>query len=165
MLRYLPFLCLLACSPLKTDEKINAKEVNQEIKDRKIKRVVDDEVVTFAYEKGTDIAGRVQQLLKETPCTTENLSTQLKQDVLLAAYVRCEGNTTFYHEKEQEIWEAYQQAWGAGNEPGSSIQRLGEKGNYKELLYAVPFYYNKDGKVKNAMLSLILSKKELIRIY
>ena len=80
-MRYLLLLMVIfttACN-LKTDEKINAKVVNETIRKRKIKRVLEDDIVGTAYTMGKLAADTARLLLPknaEDMCSTFNFTDQ-----------------------------------------------------------------------------------------
>lgn len=167
---FLLFLLMFAaCSGLKTDEKINAEVVNNTIKKKKIKRVLDDDIVSFAYEKGDQTASL---LAKEQPQSSDSLCAwqlgelieKLSLEGVSDITLRCEPRF-FTHPKEKEMWLAYEKALEGGIEAPAGVQRLGAKQSYRQILYAMPIFYTDGAERKLAMLSILMDKKDLIMLY
>ncbi len=163
-------LLLLASCNLKNDEKINAEVVNETIRKRKIKRVLEDDIVATAFVMGQQAADSAQALLPKNPeelCRlfnfTERLSEPMQEWVAMAV-IRCQP-TLFHHPKEKELWNAYSQAIEQGVKVDGNVQRLGNKRSYQQLVYTLPINYEANGQTQWAMLSIVLDKSQVILHY
>ena len=176
MKKYIAVLIALlastACSQfLKTDEKINAKVVNETVDKWKIKRVLEDDIVSTAYVMGQEAVDTALTIMPEgnaqARCRMFDFTKKLPEDTqkwVSRAVIRCEPNF-FHHPKEKEIWEAYAQAMKDGIEVQGNVQRLGNKESYKQLVYTTPIKYQSGEESKWAMLSIVLDKSAVIMRY
>lgn len=156
---------------IKTDERINAKEVNETVGKWKIKRVLEDDIVATAYTMGQEATDTAMALVPKDDgqalCQLFDFTEQLPEEVkkwVNRAVLRCEPSF-FHHPKEKEIWNAYSQAMKDGIEVEGSVQRLGNKESYKQLVYTTPIQYEVSGEKQWAMLSIVLDKSAVIMRY
>lgn len=166
---FLSLFFFTSCN-LKTDEKINAKVVNETIRKRKIKRVLEDDIVSTAYGLGQTAADTALTLLPKAGaelCQLFDFTKEMPEPMqkwVNRAVIRCSPDF-FHHPKEKEIWEAYAQAMEEDIEVKGSVQRLGNKQSYQQLAYTQPIKYTVNGEPQWAMLSIILDKSAVILQY
>jgi len=163
---YLLLFIFLAssCHYLRTDDRIDADSVNKNKEKFKIKRVTDDQIVGSAYERGEQIANELLgKISSDSLCSFSELKNYIKNNQLLVeeAGVRCQvGQIT--RPKEKELWNASLEAFKQDKtQLKPSIQRLGSKDSYESLVYVYPF----TDQTEFAMLSIVLSKKEIIKAF
>ncbi len=152
-------LCFQACG-LKTDSQIDSKAVNQEIKDRKLKRVPDAQIVQAAFEHGQEAAAFFieQQVVTDSMCGNLPLAglDSLLGVLVVSADVAC-AQSGSWGLKEKQVWEAYQNSHAAGQALEGNIQKL--EGD--SLMYAMPLA----GAKGLSLLRVFISKKETIRSF
>lgn len=116
---------------LTTDDRINAKAVNQEIKNRKVIRITDKEKELEA----SSIAPLILLDMEPIFATIKNPCTASLPDTLIPARWRelnpemrivCQASQT-QTDKEQNVWETYANALRMGESPGTNFQKLPNK--------------------------------------
>ena len=156
-------LSLFSCE-FKTDERLNADRINKGMDRFKIKRITDDQIVASAYEKGAVIAQNLLgKISTDSLCQYSELKMRVlkHQELIESAQIRC-GIDQTSHEKERELWQAYESSFASNRDNMSgAIQRLGDKNKYEKLVYTFPI--NRSDTL--AMLSVIMAKSEIIKAY
>ncbi|MGB0525808.1 MAG: hypothetical protein ACPGJS_22705, partial [Flammeovirgaceae bacterium] len=137
----------------------------------KIKRVTDDQIVSSAYMLGDSISQALKDTIQAAAndlCNLPDLTTYLAndqlQELISQASIRCHQEQ-ITHPKEVEIWEAYQAGFIQKSPLQAGIQRLGDKNNYKELVFTVPLTYTEGESNKLAVLSITLKKSAIIMTF
>ncbi|MFT5618738.1 MAG: hypothetical protein ACI85I_001973 [Arenicella sp.] len=156
-------LSLFSCE-FKTDKRLNADRINKGMDRFKIKRITDDQIVASAYEKGAMIAQNLMgKISTDSLCEYSELKMRVleNQELIETAQIRC-GIDQTTHEKERELWLAYEAAFAENKDKmPPTIQRLGDKNNYENLVYTFPL--NRSDTL--AMLSIVMPKREIIKAY
>jgi hypothetical protein len=145
-------------------------KVNDEIKERKIKKHKESEVVTTAYEKGKVVMRLFEKemgfdkdtLNPSSICTSINLQSiqsKIESELYKSVKLYCSEAPT-YNEKQKKIWDAYKKAAEYDTELYDNIQFIKE-GNF--YFYSVPYrYLTEDNVRKIALLGVEIDKKETI---
>jgi len=167
--------CWLMCTLLvvatsckvETDSNMDVEKVKQEIKDRKIRKITDAELLVEASDRGKTVVALFleQQPLSQNACGTDNwLPKEAEEgelgELLERVVVYCKAAPGF-GQKERQIWEAYQYNTENGLELQPNIQKLADG---EQLLYTHPFsYQNTAGGNSLGVLAVYFSKKDVIR--
>lgn len=159
MLRFVLLLALLpagACN-LKTSDQIDADKVNQEIRDRKIRRFTDAEIADAAYKFGRHLADTLSAPLAQAPCESSVLALLPAEAraAVAEAQVVCTPPQQV-SEKEAMIWQAYQY----NTQQQLPLTDNSQKINDSLFLYTSPLEV-KEGEWR--VLRLVVRKKDLIR--
>ncbi|AZQ63323.1 hypothetical protein EI427_14060 [Flammeovirga pectinis] len=139
---------------LKTSEKINSTSVNKQIKERKIKRIKEPNIVEKGYAIGTTISTSFNQ---ETPCGTIAL-TSMPDSVsqfLNKVWIACASPS---NEIEKSLWDAYHYNIKNDYALNSNIQKIHLSKTEDAYLYSFP--YLSDGKLR--ILQVELNHKALV---
>jgi len=161
---FLWILLAIAGCKIKIDSNIDAESVNEQIENRKIKRVTDSELVSFASSRAQPIADSLFKTLplEQDLCSRNGFQVSNPEDAALidSVLVRCQATPNFTT-KEYQVWQAYE--YSAKNDLSfeENIQILNEQ----QILYTKPFKADTEtGNGKGfAVLSLYMSRKELIK--
>lgn len=167
----LALLSITAACNLKTHESVDVEEFKKGKEAMKIKRVTDDQIVNAAYTLGDSLSSKLQQAIqakKQPFCDFNDLTTFIQeerlQEIVSNAGIRCqEAQTT--HPKEAALWQAYLTGYQQNSELQSGIQRLGTKDNYAALAFTTPLTQQQGDSTVFSMLSIIISKSEIIKTF
>ncbi|WP_281615782.1 hypothetical protein [Flammeovirga sp. SubArs3] len=146
------FSVFSACG-LKTSDKINANDVNRQIKERKIKRIKEPEIAKRAYVLGQELAKTIKVEdcssydLKLLPDSTSNFINKI--------WVECQQPTDMI---EQQVWDAYKYNMEHQLDLDDNIQRKKEGGRVVSYLYSYPKVVNDSLK----LLQIELNHKALV---
>ena len=163
---YFILLTLFSSCDLKTHKDVNVREFNKGKEAIKIKRFTEEQIFNAAYAYGdsllTSLKGKLV-LDSIPPCELGDLKSLVANPLVLEAGIRCQREQT-RHAKEAELWDAFQQI-DPENEQlfQNTIQRLGNKDKYNELVAVYPIAYKEAETTKVYMLSIVLSKREIIK--
>ncbi|MBB6463356.1 hypothetical protein [Flammeovirga kamogawensis] len=139
---------------LKTSEKIDSNSVNKQIKERKIKRIKEPNIVEKGFSIGTSISNNFDQ---KRPCGKINLDTMPDSvsQFLNKAWVACD---TPSNKIEKSLWDAYH--YNIKNEYAlnSNIQKIHLTKTEDAYLYSYP--YLNEGKLR--ILQIELNHKALV---
>ena len=161
-------ICLLTvgCELKRVDADYD--KVNAEIKERKIKKHAESEIITRAYESGKVVRTNYESILKLDPDTlnrdicTGSMQLPIAETdkaLLRSATLYCTSGPT-YSAKQTEIWNAYQHVARFDSQLSDNIQYIKEGDFY---FYAMPYRYidSLDNR-KVALLGLEVNKREVV---
>lgn len=139
---------------LKTSDKIDSDSVNKEIKERKIKRIHENDIVEKGFSIGNSIA-LSKKFGSECGLIDKTIYADSLQSFITKIWVEC---STPSNEIEKSVWEAYQYNRKNNLELSSNIQKITTSADRKSYLYSSPFVINDSLKI----LQVELNNKALV---
>jgi len=162
IMRLAVVLNMVACADVKQSDYVNVDLVKQGIKDNKIRRFKEEQVLQAAYFRGEQIRLAIPLSIYQQLSCESSVSSMLLPDSLTkltkSIVLYCQFPTT-QPEKVQILWEAYRNSTiqKQTNIP-TVIQKIGQD----SLLYPV-YIPQKEYPDGFAMLAIWLSRKEIIK--
>ena len=151
---------LTACDEIKKRQ--NSKALQEEARNRKLKRVTKGQIQEAALWEGKQISEKLQDIfLAQQPDSSQldceiAKNLQLKNDVLIKHTLYCQ-KSALMSAKEMQIWEAYQ--YNQNTQPlqlGENLQKLNED----EFLFTVPLMHQNKF---SGMWVIVLSKRAIVQ--
>jgi len=157
-------LLLFSLSCRQTMEKKELESVGNELQNRKIKRITEAQLSTFAYEKGQQLTqildqSTQKQFEQQTDFLCQNIAFEglaQRYEFLISYRLICDS--VKMDEKETQIWQAYQQNLANKQDLSENLQKISPEA----YLFTRPFFFKKQFR---GMWSVVLSKKELVKLY
>ncbi|OHX67819.1 hypothetical protein [Flammeovirga pacifica] len=146
------FLTITSCG-LKTSDKINANDVNRQIKERKIKRIQESDIADQAYKIGVALSDSIFTInCGDIPVDLIKVN---KKEFINKVWVDCDVPSDGL---TKQVWEAYQYSIKNNIKLDDNLQRIKEDNAVKAYLFSSPKIVNDSLKI----LQIELNHKALV---
>ena len=154
-------LAVAGCQP-ERDPNRNVEKIKEEIRDKKIKRLTDAQIVQAAYDRGKKIGEMVRekaQLGADRCGQPVTVSLEKPYNLIAESIQLLCGPLDSFTEKEKMVWDAYQHNANNDLPMEENIQKISDE----QLVYTYPVSFGEGNEPKWGILRIVLSKKEVIR--